>query len=72
MLDIATAMHAGLSHVDTAVESTLWNSAEVAGLPFNFDSDLGGQGSALDIGFSFDPLAASAITRIEGIMQARA
>jgi CRISPR-associated protein Csb3 len=35
-------------------------------LPFNFDSDLGGQGSALDIGFSFDPLAASDATRIEG------
>jgi CRISPR-associated protein Csb3 len=27
------------------------------GLPFNFDSDLGGQGAALDVGFSFDPLA---------------
>ena len=34
------------------------------GLPFNFDSDLGGQGSALDLGFSFDPLAASATTKI--------
>ena len=66
VLDIATAMHAGLSHVDTAIESTLWNSARGGGLPFNFDSDLGSQGSALDIGFSFDPLAASEITRIEG------
>ena len=36
------------------------------GLPFNLDSDLGGQGSALDIGFSFDPLAGSEATRIEG------
>jgi len=36
-----------------------------SGLPFNFDSDLGGQGSALDIGFSFDPLAANATTKIE-------
>lgn len=25
-------------------------------LPFNFDSDLGGMGSDLDVGFSFDPL----------------
>lgn len=66
VLDIATAMHAGLSNVDRAVESTLWNSTRGGGLPFNFDSDLGSQGSALDIGFSFDPLAASEMTRIEG------
>ncbi len=44
-----------------------WFSYSVAecGLPFNFDSDLGGQGGALDIGFSFDPLAGNAATRIE-------
>jgi CRISPR-associated protein Csb3 len=66
VLDITKAMHAGLGQVDAAVESTLWNSARGAGLPFNFDSDLGGQGSALDIGFSFDPLAATDMTRIEG------
>jgi len=66
VLDIATAMHAGLSHVDEADSSTLWTSARIDGLPFNFDSDLGAQGSALDIGFSFDPLAASAMTRIKG------
>jgi len=66
VLDITTAMHAGLCQVDAADESTLWNCACGVGLPFNFDSDLGGQGSALDIGFSFDPLAASQLTRIEG------
>jgi CRISPR-associated protein Csb3 len=66
VLDIARAMHAGLSYIDPAVEATLWSSARGGGLPFNFDSDLGGQGSALDIGFSFDPLAASELTRIEG------
>ena len=44
-----------------------WLSYTVAecGLPFNFDSDLGGQGGAIDIGFSFDPLAGNAATRIE-------
>lgn len=66
VLDIATAMQTGLSNIDATAESTLWNSARGIGLPFNFDSDLGGQGSALDIGFSFDPLAASETTRIEG------
>lgn len=66
VLDIATAMHTGLKYVDPKVESTLWNGARGGGLPFNFDSDLGGQGSALDIGFSFDPLASSEVTRIEG------
>lgn len=64
VLDITSAMHSGLSCIDTAVASTLWNSARGGGLPFNFDSDIGGQGSALDIGFSFDPLAASELTRI--------
>jgi CRISPR-associated protein Csb3 len=66
VLEIARAMHARLGCVDAAVESTLWDSVRGGGLPFNFDSDLGGQGSALDIGFSFDPLAASELTRIEG------
>jgi CRISPR-associated protein Csb3 len=66
VLDIATAMHAGIEKAKVESESTLWNSARRIGLPFNFDSDLGGQGSALDIGFSFDPLAGSEATRIEG------
>lgn len=66
VLEIAAAMHVGLSQVDLAVESTIWTSARGGGLPFNFDSDLGGQGSALDIGFSFDPLATNEATRIDG------
>lgn len=66
VLDIATAMHAGLSQIDATIESLFLNCARGGGLPFNFDSDLGDQGSALDIGFSFDPLAASDVTRIEG------
>jgi CRISPR-associated protein Csb3 len=66
VLDIAQAMHEGMKSIDDLDESTLWNTARGIGLPFNFDSDLGGQGSALDIGFSFDPLAASEATRIGG------
>ncbi len=65
VLDITTAMQAGLNCVDGADEATLWESGRGIGLPFNFDSDLGGQGSALDVGFSFDPLGASEMTRIE-------
>jgi CRISPR-associated protein Csb3 len=61
VLDIATAMHGGIG-----ASQALWDSVRGIGLPFNFDSDLGGQGSALDIGFSFDPLASSESTRIEG------
>ncbi len=61
VLDIATAMHGGMSDAEG-----LWDSVRRIGLPFNLDSDLGGQGSALDIGFSFDPLAGSEATRIEG------
>ena len=67
VLDIARAMHGGLTkaHVDDAL--TIWNSARNIGLPFFFDSDLGAQGSALDVGFSFDPLDASENTRIRGM-----
>lgn len=66
VIEITKAMHAGLMDLDTSSPSALWAIRSGGGLPFNFDSDLGGQGSALDIGFSFDPLAASEATRIEG------
>jgi CRISPR-associated protein Csb3 len=65
VLDIATSMK-------VALEGTVWRDKDClkftvtnCGLPFNFDSDLGGQGGAIDVGFSFDPLAGSALTRIE-------
>ncbi len=66
VLSIATAMKEGIQRLGIESESTLWNSGRGLGLPFNFDSDLGSQGSALDIGFSFDALNASDATRIEG------
>lgn len=66
VLDIARAMHRGVVSATQESSSSLWRSVRGVGLPFNFDSDLGGQGSALDIGFSFDPLAGSEVTRIEG------
>ncbi len=66
VLDIARAMHGGIAGATKDSDSSLWSNARGIGLPFNFDSDLGGQGSALDIGFSFDPLAGSEATRIEG------
>jgi CRISPR-associated protein Csb3 len=66
VLDIARAMHGAMTSETKQSGSSLWNSARGIGLPFNFDSDLGGQGSSLDVGFSFDPLAASEATRIEG------
>lgn len=66
VLEIARAMHGGMVGAIEESDPSLWSSARGIGLPFNFDSDLGGQGSALDIGFSFDPLAGSEATRIEG------
>jgi CRISPR-associated protein Csb3 len=65
VLDIAQAMHRGLTQAIDEFNSPLWGKIRGIGLPFNFDSDLGAQGSALDIGFSFDPLAGSEATRIE-------
>lgn len=66
VLDITVTMHDGMRSAHIESEATLWNNARGIGLPFNFDSDLGGQGSALDIGFSFDALAGSEATRIVG------
>lgn len=66
VLVIARAMHEGIARAMKESDSLLWSSSRDIGLPFNFDSDLGGQGSALDIGFSADSLAGNEVTRIEG------
>lgn len=65
VLDITAAMHSGLKAISDLSESILWKSVRDGGLPFYFDSELGGQGSGLDIGFVFDALAGSETTRIE-------
>lgn len=72
VLDIASAMKRAIKAPGWrtgATDDWLFKPVGGCGLPFNFDSDLGGQGSALDIGFSFDPLAASAMTRIESTVR---
>ena len=65
VLDIADAMKGALNGAAWRNEDMFSFTVTKCGLPFNFDSDLGGQGGAIDIGFSFDPLAGSALTRIE-------
>jgi CRISPR-associated protein Csb3 len=65
VLDIASSMKDALKSTAWRNEACLTYSVKECGLPFNFDSDLGGQGGAIDVGFSFDPLASSALTRIE-------
>ena len=65
VLGIATAMKEALKGPDWRNEDCLAFSSRECGLPFNFDSDLGGQGGAIDVGFSFDALAGSSLTRIE-------
>lgn len=67
VLDIATSMKTVLKCIEWRNEDCLKFAVTGCGLPFNFDSDLGGQGGAIDIGFSFDPLAASSLTRIESM-----
>lgn len=65
VLDIVQSMHRGLTQGIDEFNSSPWGTVRGIGLPFNFDSDLGAQGSALDIGFSFDPLAGNEVTRID-------
>lgn len=64
VLDIATAMKEALKETEWRNEACLSFAVRDCGLPFNFDSDLGAQGGAIDVGFSFDPLAGSSLTRI--------
>lgn len=64
VLSIATAMKDALKETEWRNEACLALAVRDCGLPFNFDSDLGAQGGAIDVGFSFDPLAGSALTRI--------
>lgn len=58
---IASAMKSPLSNGWESLPPDRWftQSADDNSLPFNFDSDLGGQASALDTGFSLDPLKLS-------------
>jgi CRISPR-associated protein Csb3 len=65
VLSISTSMKDALKETAWRNEACLTFSVKDCGPPFNFDSDLGGQGGAIDVGFSFDPLAGSALTRIE-------
>lgn len=65
VLEIASAMKRPLEKWEWRDERCLSFSVAGCGVPFNFDSDLGAQGGALDIGFSFDPLSGSSLTRIE-------
>lgn len=56
IIDIAQGMQALSAKLEGPFETYLWRASRGGGLPFNFDSDLGGQGAAIDVGFSFDPL----------------
>jgi CRISPR-associated protein Csb3 len=66
VLDIAQAMKAAIAEGgwdSLAPARWLMQSAGDTGLPFNFDSDLGAQSAALDIGFSCHPLGVRTRTR---------
>jgi CRISPR-associated protein Csb3 len=66
VLDIGCAMKRPLESSrwkDLEPDRWLTETSDDNSLPFNFDSDLGGQASALDMGFSGDPLGMSGRTR---------
>ncbi|MGP8244573.1 MAG: type I-U CRISPR-associated protein Cas8c [Bryobacteraceae bacterium] len=56
VIDIAKGMKGQIDPVRCVLEGWLFQAIGGDCLPFNFDSDLGGVGSAVDVGFSFDPL----------------
>ncbi len=66
VIDIAQGMHRPLrlgGWSEASPDVWLSRSVSTDDLPFNFDSGLSGQGSALDAGFSFDSLGFKAPTR---------
>lgn len=66
VIDIARAMQQSVASLDlTSCSSGEWltQKSEGGGVPFNFDSMLGGQGSDRDVGFSRDPLQISTAIR---------
>lgn len=63
VLTYAREMHSGLLRLLPEVDETPWLSLRDIGLPFNFDSDIGGQGTARDIGFVFDAFKSSRIAK---------
>lgn len=59
VMDIASGMKETVGTgewIASPPEDWLSKHSKADCLPFNFDSDLGGAGSARDVGFSFDPL----------------
>lgn len=56
IIDIARGMQQLALGLEGSTDTYLLRASRGGGLPFNFDSDLGGQGAAIDVGFSFDPL----------------
>lgn len=66
VVEIARGMKALVEARDwSATPPEDWLSQRITsnGLPFNFDSDLGGMGTDRDVGFSFDPLKIRVQTR---------
>lgn len=63
VLTYAKEMHSGLVRLLPMVDGTPWLSLRDIGLPFNFDSDIGAQGTGRDIGFVFDAFKSSRIAR---------
>lgn len=67
VVKIAVAMKsATMAEGVSSIPSELWLrgwSSTSSGVPFNFDSSLGAQGSAVDVGFSLDPLEMSSAIR---------
>ncbi len=63
VLTIAREMHAGLIRLVPQIHDDPWLPIRDIGLPFNFDSDIGGQGTGRDIGFVFDSFKSGRIAR---------
>ena len=61
IMDIVSDLRGLLPPSELPPESWLQRTAVTECMPLNFDSDLGGAGADVDVGFSFDPLKSSGL-----------
>ncbi|HUG69652.1 MAG TPA: type I-U CRISPR-associated protein Cas8c [Pirellulaceae bacterium] len=64
VLDILNDIREALARLSLATADDLWGWVPRARRRFYFDSDVGAEGTARDVGFSFDPLSTNSRTKI--------
>lgn len=65
VMEIIGDLHSAIQHMPSSDYNDVWPYMRSVGRRFNFDSNLGAMGSAIDVGFSFDALEGSKRNRVD-------